>query len=1031
MNKIIIKGAREHNLKNIDLELPRGKFIVFTGVSGSGKSTLAFDTIFAEGQRRYLESLSSYARQFLGQMDKPDVDYIEGLSPAISIDQKATSHNPRSTVGTVTEIHDYLRLLFAKIGIPHCPECGREITKLSTDEIVERILDISVCPPLEKGEQKGDLKSKKSSQIPPNLPFTKGGKNIVIEILSPIVRGRKGEYSTLLLDMYKRGFSKAYVNGEKYTLDPKLKIPLARYKKHNIDIIIDELGIGEENISRIFEDVEKALKLSQGIVKIKLKAKSAKRKIKEEFIFNQKLSCPEHEVEFPEMEPRLFSFNSPYGACPTCEGLGMKKEIDPELVIPDKNKTIAEGGILSWSYKKNNYYGGILRAVCNYYHIADNTRLRDLPEKKFEILLHGEKDPDYVPVSLRSKAGSVWKFDVEWKGVVGFLQDRYFKTESDAVRTDIEKYMSQNPCSACQGTRYKKETLLVTVGTPPHQLEKNNIGQKNKTSSANCADNWCGGKNIHEVSATSVSNAANFFRNLKLSRREELIAGRILKEIQARIGFLENVGLGYLTLARSANTLAGGETQRIRLASQIGSQLVGVLYILDEPSIGLHMRDNTKLLETLLQLRDIGNTLVVIEHDEETMLAADWLVDIGPGAGKLGGEVVFAGKPEEIMRSLPCGVNFAKQNYFSSGKITPQGESLTAKYLNGELKIEIPKFRRPIKNKKWLTVRGASEHNLKSVMVEFPLKVLTCVTGVSGSGKSTLVEDILYKGLAAKIMRTLDRPGRHQEIAGTQYVDKVIMIDQSPIGRTPRSNPATYTGLFTPIRELFASTKNARGKGYAPGRFSFNVNGGRCDNCSGEGFLKIEMQFMPDVYLPCDVCKGKRYNRETLEVKYKEKNIAEVLEMTVAEAREFFQNYHDIHDKLAILEDVGLGYIQLGQAATTLSGGEAQRIKLATELSRRATGNTLYILDEPTTGLHFDDIKKLLGVLNRLVDAGNTVVVIEHNLDVIKTADWIIDLGPEGGDLGGRVVAVGAPEEVAKYWKESYTGKYLREVLRK
>jgi len=992
MDKIIIKGAREHNLKNIDLELPRDKFIVFTGISGSGKSTLAFDTIFAEGQRRYLESLSSYARQFLGQMDKPDVDYIEGLSPAISIDQKASSHNPRSTVGTVTEIHDYLRLLYAKIGIPHCPICGQEISKLSVDEIVDRIVDL--C--------------KKGKDCP------------TIEILSPAVRSRKGEYSTLLLDMYRRGFSKAYINGKRYELDPKLKLDLARYKKHNIDIVVDTVSVSAENISRIFEDVEKALKLSGGLVKIKFSKRGPTSKagsrsdLDSEIVFNQKLACPNlhpvksaksgpaerefngaSEIEFPEMEPRLFSFNSPYGACPACEGLGTKKEIDPDLVIPDKNKTIAEGAVIPWSYKKNNYYGAILRAVANYYRIPDNVRIRDLSEKNYKLLVYGDDEPpastrvdsstrggDDIPVSLRSKTGTTWRFNIEWDGIVGFLANRYFKTESDAVREGIEKYMSQNPCSICKGSRYKPETLLVTVGN----------------------------KNINEISVISVAETLKFFKNLILNEKEKLVAGRILKEVQNRLGFLENVGLGYLTLARAAFSLAGGETQRIRLASQIGSQLVGVLYILDEPSVGLHSRDNAKLLETLLKLRDIGNTLIVIEHDEETMRAADYLVDIGPGAGKLGGEIVAAGTPEDVLKNK---------------------NSLTVKYLRKELAIDIPKFRRPVKNKKWLTVRGAKQHNLKDITAEFPLKVFTAVTGVSGSGKSTLVEDILYKSLSSKLMRSLERPGKHKEIIGTQYLDKVIMIDQSPIGRTPRSNPATYTGLFTPIRELFASTKDAKARGYLPGRFSFNVAGGRCDNCNGDGFLKIEMQFMPDVYLPCDVCKGKRYNRETLEVRYKGKNISEVLEMTVSEAAEFFQNFPEIHDKLNVLEEVGLDYIHLGQAATTLSGGEAQRIKLATELSRRATGDTLYILDEPTTGLHFDDIRKLLGVLNQLVDAGNTVVVIEHNLDVIKTADWIIDLGPEGGEAGGRVVVTGEPEEIIKYHKESYTAKYLREILKK
>jgi excinuclease ABC subunit A len=860
----------------------------------------------------------------------------------------------------VTEIHDYLRLLYAKIGVPHCPVCGREITKLSTDEIVDRIIEI--------------------------------GEGKEIEILSPIVRDRKGEYSALLLDMFRRGFSGAWVNGKKYELTPKTKIPLERYKKHTIDIVVDILKISPDNISRIFEDVEKALKLSEGLVKIKGQAASDKKQgRKEEFIYNQKLACPEHDAAFPDLEPRLFSFNSPFGACPDCEGLGVKKEIDPDLVAPDLNKTISEGGVMPWSYKKNNWQGTVLRAVCNYYHIPDNVRLRDLSRDNFNTLIFGgpdatdmipKEEADRIPVSLRSKTGSVWKYNMEWRGVVGYLQDRYKKTDSDAVRQDIEKYMSQNPCSTCGGSRYKPEVLLITVGE----------------------------KNIKAISEISVKESLEFFKSLKLSKKDDAIAGRILKEVKSRLGFLVNVGLDYLSLGRSAQTLAGGETQRIRLASQVGSQLVGVLYVLDEPSIGLHARDNAKLLETLLHLRDIGNTLIVIEHDEETMRAADYLVDIGPGAGRLGGEIVAEGSPEEVIKSR---------------------KSLTAKYLRGDLKIEVPQFHRPMKNKKSIIVRGAREHNLKNINVEFPLKVLTCVTGVSGSGKSTLVEDILYKSLSSKIMRSLERPGKHQEIIGTQYIDKVIMIDQSPIGRTPRSNPATYTGLFSPIRDLFSQTKDSKARGYLPGRFSFNVRGGRCDNCDGEGFLKVEMQFMPDVYLPCDVCNGKRYNRETLEVKYKNKNISDVLEMTVSEAREFFENFHDIHDKLKVLEEVGLGYIHLGQAATTLSGGEAQRIKLASELSRRSTGDTLYILDEPTTGLHFEDIKKLLEVLNRLVNAGNTVVVIEHNMDVIKTADWIIDLGPEGGENGGKVVVTGPPEEVIKYRQESYTGKYLREFLKK
>ncbi len=967
MDKIVIRGAREHNLKNINLELPRGKFIVFTGISGSGKSTLAFDTIFAEGQRRYLESLSSYARQFLGQMSKPDVDSIEGLSPAISIDQKAASHNPRSTVGTVTEIHDYLRLLYAKIGRPHCPICKKEISKLSIDEIVDRIID--------EGSTFGAPKVEPSRKI---------------EILSPVIRERKGEYSTLLGEMFKRGFSEAYVDGKKIDLTEKAKqgLNLARYKKHSIDIKVDEVEINDKNLTRIFESVEKALKLSQGLVKIKFKSQISKVKNRKSlrdnsFIFNQNLSCPEHEeVVFPEIEPRLFSFNSPQGACPTCEGLGVKKEIDPNLVIPDKNRTIAEGAIMPWSYKPNNYQGSILRAVTNHYRIPDNVRFRDLSEKQQNILMYGDEEPDEIEVRFKTKTGAVWRFNVTWNGILGFMRDRYFKTKSEAVREDIEKYMSPNVCPTCKGSRYKKEVLWITVG----------------------------GKNIHEISTQSVRESLQFFHNLKLNQREELIARRIIKEIHNRLHFLDDVGLGYLTLGRAASTLAGGETQRIRLASQIGSQLVGVLYILDEPSVGLHARDNTKLLQTLLKLRDLGNTVIVIEHDEETIRAADYIVDVGPGAGRWGGKVVAEGSVKDI----------------ESAK-----GSITGKYLTGKLAIEIPKVRRPIKNKKWLTVVGATEHNLKSVTVDFPLKVMTVVTGVSGSGKSTLVQEVLYKGLSSKIMRSLERPGRHKEILGMQYVDKVIHIDQSPIGRTPRSNPATYVGFFTPIRELFALTKDARERGYGPGRFSFNVPGGRCDNCQGEGFTKVEMQFLPDVFVPCDVCRGKRYNRETLQVKYKGKNIADILDMPVAEAVDFFENYPKIHGTLKVLEDVGLGYINLGQSATTLSGGEAQRIKLASELSRRGTGNTVYILDEPTTGLHFDDVKKLLNVLHRLVDAGNTVIVIEHNMDVIKTADWIIDLGPEGGEKGGRVIVTGLPEEVAKYGRESYTGKFLREVLKK
>ncbi|KKP70528.1 MAG: UvrABC system protein A [Candidatus Moranbacteria bacterium GW2011_GWE2_35_2-] len=962
--KIIIRGAREHNLKNINLDIPREKLIVFMGISGSGKSTLAFDTLFAEGQRRYLESLSSYARQFLGQMDKPDVDYIEGLSPTISIDQKSVSHNPRSTVGTITEIHDYLRLLYSKIGIPHCEICAREIKRLSTDEIVDRILDL------------GDKK--------------------IVEIISPIVRSRKGEYAALLENLWKMGLSKIYVDGKIFSLENRKKIKLEKNKRHSLEVVIDEVEISEKTISRIFEAVEKALKLSGGIVKINLPFSHDHEKMvnfkkrkndteinieNNEIIFNQNLSCPVHEIEFPPLEPRLFSFNSPFGACSACEGLGVKKEIDASLIVPDENKTINEGGILPWSYKPNNYQGTIIRAVTNFYHIPDNKRLRDLPKKYLDLLLYGKEGGELIDVKYHFRNGTR-NFHLDWKGVSGWLEDRYQKTTSDAVRNDIEKYMSQKPCSTCGGSRYRKEVLLVTVG----------------------------GKNIVEVSQISIDNCLDFFRKLELNHQEELIAGRIVNEVINRLKFLSDVGLNYISLHRTAFTLSGGESQRIRLASQVGSQLVGVLYILDEPSIGLHARDNRKLLETLKHLRDIGNTVIAIEHDEETMREADFLVDIGPGAGKHGGEIVALGTPEQVMKNQ---------------------DSITGKYLSGKMQIKIPDSRRSMKNKKALIVRGASNHNLKNINVQFPLKSFVCVTGVSGSGKSTLVEETLHKALANKLHRSLEVPGKHKEIVGLENINKVIMIDQSPIGRTPRSNPATYTGLFTPIRQLFSATKDARLKGYGPGRFSFNVNGGRCDNCQGEGFLKIEMQFMPDVHLPCDICKGRRYNRETLQVKYKGKNISDVLAMTVSEAKEFFESYPQIHDPLKVLEEVGLGYIELGQNATTLSGGEAQRIKLASELSRRATGDTLYILDEPTTGLHFDDIKKLLNVLNRLVDAGNTVVVIEHNMDVIKSADWIIDLGPEGGDGGGKLVVAGTPEEVAKWHKESYTGKYLREALRK
>ncbi len=922
-------------MKNIDLELPRDEFIVFTGISGSGKSTLAFDTIFAEGQRRYLESLSSYARQFLGQMEKPDVDYIEGLSPAISISQKSASHNPRSTVGTITEIYDYMRLFFAKIGIPHCVSCGKQITALTIEQMADKIFQI--------------------------------GEGKKAQIFSPIIRGKKGEYLQLLNDIYKKGYIKARIDGKLTNINEKIN--LTRYKMHNIDIFVDEVEINEKNISRIFEDLEQALNLSGGLVSVISE--------KEEIMMNKNLSCVSCGIGFAEIEPRLFSFNSPYGACPDCNGLGSRMEIDQKLVLPDLNKTISEGGILPWSYKPNNYYGSLLNSIAQQFRIPLNTRIKDIPKEKIDLILLGAKEEEYIEVRYRAKHGTR-VFSLKFNGLISDLEKRYFKTESPAVRKEMEKYMSASPCRICGGLRLRKETLAVKVG----------------------------GKNIAEVSSLSISNALAYFNNLKLNKREQMIVGKISAEIKNRLGFLIDVGLNYLTLDRSGTTLAGGEAQRIRLASQIGSALVGVLYVLDEPSIGLHTRDNKKLLETLKHLRDLGNTLIVIEHDEETMREADYLVDIGPGAGKHGGEIVFAG---------------------SYGGIIKNKNSITGQYLSGEKKIELPKSRRKA-GKNFITVYKAWENNLKNIDASFPLKLFTCVTGVSGSGKSSLVNEILYKALARKIHRSLQKPGKYYKIEGEGGIDKIIQIDQSAIGRTPRSNPATYTGLFAPIREIFTLTNEAKVRGYQPGRFSFNVSGGRCDVCRGDGLIKVEMQFLPDVYLPCEVCGGKRYNQETLKIKYKGKNISEVLDMTVSEASVFFKDIPQVSDVLEVLSDVGLGYIHLGQSATTLSGGEAQRIKLAAELSRRATGRTLYILDEPTTGLHFDDIKKLLNVLNRLVDAGNTVVVIEHNLDVIKCADYIIDLGPEGGDEGGRIIAAGTPEEIVKY-KESHTGAALRKVL--
>jgi excinuclease ABC subunit A len=941
LDKIIIKGAKEHNLKNIDLEVPKNKLVVFTGISGSGKSSLVFDTIFAEGQRRYIESLSSYARQFLGQLEKPNVEYIEGLSPAIAIDQKSAGHNPRSTVGTITEIYDYMRLLFAKIGIPFCANCGSEIRATSIDEMIEHIIE--------------------------SITDEKNQKNTV-QIFAPIVKGKKGEYSELVNNMYHSGYSKAKIDGN--LVDISKKISLARYKIHTIDILVDELVVNSDNLSRLTEALETAASLTKGSVLVIDKLTN------KESHFTQSLICSSCETNFPEIEPRLFSFNSPFGACIKCNGLGTQKTIDRNLVIPDYNKTVSEGGILPFSYKNNNFYGTLFRAVMSELGLDPQKRLKDWKKDEVNYLLFGREDRVTHKIKI-SSSGRKYSFYMNFNGVIPWLEKRYLETDSPLVRDEVEKYMSAEVCPDCNGNRLKKEALLVRVGE----------------------------KSISNITQYTITNALDFFNNLKLNNRQTLIAEKILKEIKARLVFLIDVGLEYLTLNRTGATLAGGESQRIRLASQIGSALTGVLYVLDEPSIGLHARDQSKLINILKKLRDLGNSVLVVEHDEQTMKAADWIIDIGPGAGKLGGQVIAQGTYDNFIKT----------------------ESITAKYLTGREKVEVPTKRR-ISKHGFITVTGGTENNLKNVKAHFPIGLFTCVTGVSGSGKSSLVVDILYKSLARKVNRSLEKPGKHNSVEGYEDIKKVVMIDQSPIGRTPRSNPATYTGVFTHIRELFAQTKDAKIKAYGPGRFSFNVAVGRCQTCSGEGFLQIEMQFLPDVYIPCDICNGKRYNKETLTVKYKNKNIAEVLAMSVSEALDFFQNIPKIAHVLKILEDVGLGYIELGQAATTLSGGEAQRIKLASELSKSQIGKSFYILDEPTTGLHYDDIKKLLDVLNRLVNAGNTVVVIEHNLDVIKVADNIIDLGPEGGDSGGTIIASGTPEEIAKT-KVSHTGRFLAEVL--
>jgi excinuclease ABC subunit A len=938
MDKLIIKGAREHNLKNIDLELPRDKLIVISGLSGSGKSSLAFDTIFAEGQRRYVESLSAYARQFLGRMDKPDIDFIEGLSPAISIEQKTTHRNPRSTVGTVTEIYDYYRLLYARIGIPHCPQCGREIREQAVDNMVDTIMAWE--------------------------PGTK------LQILAPAVRGKKGEHQKILEDARKAGFVRARVDGILISLDEDVK--LDKQKKHTIEIVVDRLVAGPDIRSRLAESVEAALAAADGIMLV-LRQHSG---VDEEQFFSQKNACPDCGISIPELQPRLFSFNNPFGACPACTGLGAKLEFDPDLVIPDRTLSFNEGGCVPYN-PEAAWYRSRFESLARHFKFSLDTPFGELPKKVLDAILYGTDEPIDVVYENRDKTGK-FEYRSRYAGVLEDLKRRYLESSSEGVKEWLEKFMSQKDCEECGGRRLKPETLAVTVG----------------------------GRNIWELSGLSVADSLSFFETAAFSQTERQIAKQILKEISARLGFMKNVGLDYLTLERKAATLSGGEAQRIRLATQIGSSLVGVLYILDEPSIGLHQRDNQRLIDTLIYLRDIGNTLIVVEHDEQTLRTADHIVDLGPGAGVHGGYVVAQGSPAEVM-------------------LNP--DSLTGRYLAGTLTMDIPAQRRPGNGKK-LVLRGAAEHNLKNIDVEIPLGAFTCITGVSGSGKSTLLSDVLYPALMNQITRRTHQEGAFKSIEGTVHLDKVINIDQSPIGRTPRSNPATYVGVFNAIRDLFSTLPDAKARGYKPGRFSFNVKGGRCENCQGDGNIKIEMNFLPDVYIMCDICRGKRFNRETLEVRFKGKNIADVLDMTIEEAAEFFGYIPHVARKLDTLLSVGLGYIKLGQSALTLSGGEAQRVKLALELSKRSTGKTLYILDEPTTGLHFADVKQLMDVIRRLVDAGNTVIMIEHNLDVILQADRVIDLGPEGGDRGGEVVVVGTPERVAEC-KSSYTGHYIQEVL--
>ena len=940
-NTIKIKGAKEHNLKNIDLEIPRDKLVVITGLSGSGKSSLAFDTLYAEGQRRYVESLSSYARQFLGLMEKPDVELIEGLSPAISIDQKTTSKNPRSTVGTVTEIYDYIRLLYARIGIPYCPKCGKKIEKQSIDQIIDTIM-----------QQEAGTK---------------------IQVLSPVIRGRKGEFTKLLEGFQKEGFVRAMVDGEVVELTDDLQID--RKKKHNIDIIVDRLVIKEDIRSRLTESVEIALKHAENIVKIDIVGKGQK-------LFSQNYACPDCGISFPELSPRMFSFNNPFGACPSCTGIGYLMKMNEDLIIPDKNKTLYDGvkAFGASTMKKGDTMAKMyFESIAKHYNVDISKPIKDLPREFLNKILYGTGE-EKIDFQYESPSG-VRKYTAAFEGVIPTLTRRHNETKSQGMRDFYEMYMSNSDCDECHGARLKKEVLAVRVG----------------------------GKNINELTAMPINKMKDFLNKLDLNKKEAMIADQILKETDKRLQFLIDVGLEYLTLSRSSGTLSGGEAQRIRLATQIGSGLTGVLYILDEPSIGLHQRDNSKLIATLKKLRDLGNTLIVVEHDEDTMYAADQVIDIGPGAGVHGGKVMAQGTAEEI-------------------KLI--SDSITGQYLSGRKQIPVPKKRRkPVKGKA-IEVIGASEHNLKNVNVKFPLGVFTCVTGVSGSGKSTLVNEVLYKTIAKELNGSNEKPGKCKQIKGLENIDKIINIDQSPIGRTPRSNPATYTGVFDIIRDIFAGTNEAKMRGYQKGRFSFNVPGGRCESCNGDGLLKIEMHFLPDIYVPCEVCKGKRYNHETLEVKYKGKTIADVLNMTVEEALEFFKNIPKIKQKIQTLYDVGLGYIKLGQPSTTLSGGEAQRVKLATELSKRATGKTLYILDEPTTGLHIADVHKLVDILQRLVDTGNSIIVIEHNLDLIKTCDHIIDLGPEGGEGGGQVIAIGTPEQVVRN-EQSYTGEFLKKYLDK